>query len=174
LLFLERGWSHAWLALTTFSVAFMVTRIAFGHLPDRLGGAKVAVVCMVIEALGLGVIWRAPGVVVALTGVALTGFGYALIYPGLGVVAVKSAPPQSRGAAMGTYTAFLDLSLGVASPTLGLIAQAVSLSAVFLISALVVVATVAAAYFLLSAQPQADRVADDDPRPHRAGTRIRA
>src|SRR4051812_22065444 len=26
LLFLERGWSHAWLALTTFSIAFMVTR----------------------------------------------------------------------------------------------------------------------------------------------------
>jgi MFS family permease len=174
LLFLERGWSHAWLALTTFSVAFMVTRIAFGHLPDRIGGANVAVVCMVVEALGLAVVWQAPGVVVALTGVALSGLGYALVYPGLGVVAVKSGPPQSRGAAMGTYTAFLDLSLGVASPTLGFIAQAVSLSAVFFVSALVVVATVAAAYFLLSPQRQAYRAADDDPRPHRAGTRVRA
>src|SRR5207237_8717005 len=47
LLFLERGWSHAWLALTTFSVAFMVTRIAFGHLPDRIGGDTVAVVVVV-------------------------------------------------------------------------------------------------------------------------------
>jgi hypothetical protein len=75
---------------------------------------------------------------------------------------------------MGTYTAFLDLSLGVASPTLGFIAQAVSLSAVFFVSALVVVATVAAAYFLLSPQRQAHRVADDDPSPHRAGTRVRA
>src|SRR4051794_33498661 len=174
LLFLERGWSHAWLALTTFSVAFMVTRIAFGHLPDRIGGANVAVVCMVVEALGLAVVWQAPGVVVALTGVALSGLGYALVYPGLGVVAVKSGPPQSRGAAMGTYTAFLDLSLGVASPTLGFIAQAVSLSAAFFVSALVVVATVAAAYFLLSPRLQVYRVADDDPGPHRAGTRLRA
>src|SRR3954467_13591885 len=174
LLFIERGWTNAWLALTTFSVAFMATRIAFGHLPDRIGGAKVAVVCMVVEALGLAVVWQAPGAVVALTGVAVSGLGYALVYPGLGVVAVKSAPPQSRGAAMGTYTAFLDLSLGVASPTLGFIAQAVSLSAVFFVSALVVVATVAAAYFLLSPQRQAYRAADDDPRPHRAGTRVRA
>src|SRR3954466_11619772 len=174
LLFLERGWSHAWLALTTFSIAFMVTRIAFGHLPDRIGGAKVALVCMVVEALGLGVVWQAPGVVVALTGVAVSGLGYALVYPGLGGVAVKSAPPQSRGAAMGTYTAFLDLSLGVASPSLGFIAQAVSLSAVFFVSALVVVATAAAAYFLLSTQVQAYQVADDDASPHRAGTRVRA
>src|SRR4051812_49875257 len=52
LLFLERGWSHAWLALTTFSVTFMLTRIAFGHLPDRIGGAKVAAVCLVGEGLG--------------------------------------------------------------------------------------------------------------------------
>src|SRR3954453_11365624 len=174
LLFLERGWSHAWLALTTFSVAFMLTRIAFGHLPDRIGGAKGAMVCMVGEALGLAVVWQAPGVVVALTGVAVSGLGYALVYPGLGVVAVKSAPPQSRGAAMGTYTAFLDLSLGVASPTLGFIAQAVSLSAVFFVSALIVVATVAAAYFLLSPQRQGYRAAEDDPRPPRAGSRVRA
>src|SRR4051812_26661062 len=174
LLFLERGWSHAWLALTTFSVAFIVTRIAFGHLPDRIGGAKVALVCMVVEALGLGVVWQAPGGVVALTGVAVSGLGYALVSPGLGVVAVASPPPQSRGAAMGTYTAFLDLSLGVASPTLGFIGQAVSLSAVFFVSAFVVVATVAAAYFLLSPQRQAYRVADDDPSPHRGGTRVRA
>src|SRR5215203_4694490 len=40
-----------------------------------------------------------PGMVVALTGVAVSGLGYALVYPGLGVVAVESAPPQSRGAA---------------------------------------------------------------------------
>src|SRR3954451_6212200 len=174
LLFMERGWSQAWLALTTFSVAFMVARIAFGHLPDRIGGAKVAVVCMLVEALGLAVVWQAPGVVMALAGVALSGFGYSLVYPGLGIEAVKSAPPQSRGAAMGTYTAFLDLSLGVASPTLGFIAQAVSLSAVFFVSALVVVATVAAAYFLLSPQLQAYRVADDARSPRRAGTRVRA
>src|SRR4051794_6082299 len=36
LLFIERGWRHAGLALTTFSVAFMVARVALGHLPDRI------------------------------------------------------------------------------------------------------------------------------------------
>jgi hypothetical protein len=58
---------------------------------------------------------------------------------------------------MGTSTAFLDLSLGVASPTLGFIAQTPNLSAVFLVSALTVVATVAAAYFLVYLRSRAYR-----------------
>ena len=72
-----------------------------------------------------------------------------LVYPGFGVEAVRSAPPQSRGVAMGTYTAFLDLSLGLASPALGFIAQVVNLEAVFLISAVVVLGTAAIALRLL-------------------------
>jgi MFS family permease len=141
LLFVDRGWGHAWIPLTAFSAAFMVSRVAFGHLPDRMGGVRVALICMLIEAAGLALIWRASGSTAALVGVTLTGLGYSLVYPGLGVEAVRLAPIQSRGVAMGTYTAFLDLSLGVSSPTLGLVADAGGLSVVFLISALVVVCT---------------------------------
>ena len=32
-------------------------------------------------------------------------------------------PPQSRGLAMGAYTAFLDLSLAISGPVLGLVAR---------------------------------------------------
>jgi len=52
LLFAERGWQPIWLAFTALSVAFMVGRLLFGHLPDRIGGAKVALVCVLIEAMG--------------------------------------------------------------------------------------------------------------------------
>jgi MFS family permease len=151
------------MGLTAFSVAFMVARVGFGHLPDQIGGAKVAVGSMVIEAIGLFVIWNASGLATALLGVVLSGLGYALVYPGLGVEAVRNAPPQSRGAAMGTYTAFLDLSLGVASPMLGFTAQAVSLNAVFLASALIVVATIAIAYFLVIPRPGSYRLEHDEP-----------
>jgi MFS family permease len=143
LLFAERGWGQAWIALTAFSAAFMVARVAFGHLPDRIGGVKVALFCMVIEAAGLAVIWLASGFTAGMVGVMLTGLGYSLVYPSLGVEAVRLAPPESRGVAMGTYTAFLDLGLGVASPTLGLLAAAGDLSLVFLISAGVVTTTAA-------------------------------
>ncbi|HEY6259305.1 MAG TPA: arabinose transporter [Xanthobacteraceae bacterium] len=138
LLFAQRGWGAAWLAFTALSVAFIVGRVVFGHLPDRIGGAKVALACVLIEAVGQALIWLAPWSALALAGVTLTGLGYSLVYPGFGVEAVRRAPPQSRGLALGAYTACLDLSLGLASPALGLIAGRASLSGVYLVSALVV------------------------------------
>ena len=116
LLFAKHGWGQAWLAFTLVSVTFMAGRLIFGHLPDRIGGAKVALVCVLIEAAGQALIWLAPLPALALLGAAVTGFGYSLVYPGFGVEAVRDAPPQSRGLAMGAYTAFLDLALGVANP----------------------------------------------------------
>ena len=77
---------------------------------------------MFVEAAGLALIWFASKAVLAAAGAALTGFGYSLVYPGLGVEAVRRAPPQSRGLAMGAYTVFLDVALGFGSPALGLIA----------------------------------------------------
>jgi predicted MFS family arabinose efflux permease len=85
----------------------------------------------------------------AAVGAVLTGLGYALVYPGLGVEAVRRAPPESRGLAMGAYTAFLDVALGFGSPTLGLLAGWAGLSSVFLASALLVLGAMIIALRLL-------------------------
>lgn len=133
-----RGWSPLWLPFSAFAISLVVARLFFGHMPDRLGGAKVALLSVFIEAAGLALIWLAPDRVFGAAGAALTGFGYALVYPGLGVEAVRRAPPQSRGLAMGAYTVFLDVALGFGSPALGLIAGWAGLGAVFLASMLTV------------------------------------
>jgi MFS family permease len=151
LLFAQRGWGLAWLALTVFATAFVVARVLFAHLADRVGGARVALVCALIEAAGLALIWLAPGPALALFGAGVTGFGYSLVYPGFGVEAVRRAPPESRGLAMGAYTAFLDLALGLANPALGLVAGSAGLGAVFLVSALLVTCSAVVAARLLSA-----------------------
>src|SRR5207244_1643986 len=70
--------------------------------------------------------------------------------------AIRRAPPQSRGLAMGAYTAFLDLSLGLASPALGLIASRASLGAVFLASTLVVLCAAGIAIRLIYARSFSD------------------
>jgi MFS family permease len=151
LLFAARG-RTVWPAFTTFAVAFIFARVVFGHVADRIGGAKVALVSVLIEAAGQALIWLAPWSALALVGAALTGFGYALAYPSFGVEAVRRAPAQSRGLAMGAYTAFLDVALAVASPGLGLIAGATGLSTVFLASTLVVLCAAAIAVRLLYAR----------------------
>jgi MFS family permease len=151
LLFAQHGWGQAWLAFTAVSITFMAGRLLFGHLPDRIGGAKVALIFVLIEAAGQAFIWLAPYSALALFGAAVTGFGYSLVYPGFGVEAVRHAPPANRGLAMGAYTAFLDLALGLANPALGLVASGTGLAAVYLVSTLTVLCAVAIALLLLNA-----------------------
>lgn len=54
-------------------------------------------------------------------GVLLTGMGFSLVFPALGVVAVKAVPPQNQGAALATNTVFMDISLGITGPLAGLV-----------------------------------------------------
>jgi MFS family permease len=149
LLAAQRGWSPVWLVFTAFAVALVAARLSLGHVPDRVGGARVALVCVLIEAAGLALIALAPDRAAAAAGAALAGFGYSLVYPGLGIEAVRRAPPQSRGLAMGAYTVFLDVALGFGSPVLGLIAGRFGLDTAFLVSALVAVGTAAVALRLI-------------------------
>ena len=88
-----------------------------------------------------------PGLAAVRAG--LAGFGYSLVYPSLGLEAIRRAPPQSRGLAMGAFTACLDLALGLAIPALGLLAGVAGLGAVFLASALAVLGAVAVAARLI-------------------------
>lgn len=40
--FAEQGWPHAALAMSAFGAAYVLARLLFGGLPDRLGGARIA------------------------------------------------------------------------------------------------------------------------------------
>lgn len=149
LLFAERHWPDASLAFTIFGVSFVAARVLFGHLPDRIGGAKVALVCVLIEALGQVLIWGAPLPWLAYVGAGLSGWGYSLAFPAFGVEAVKRAPPENRGAAMGGYAAFYDLAAGFSGPLLGLVAGGFGFASVFLLSTLSVAASALVALRLL-------------------------
>ncbi len=151
LLFVARGWAP-WPAFTAFATAFILTRIVLGHLADRFGGARIAFVCALVEAAGLGLIWLSPWFALASAGAVLTGAGYALVYPGFGVEAVRSAPAQSRGLAMGAYTAFLDVALGFGTPALGALADLGGLGAAFLAAMAAAIGAAAIAAAMLCRQ----------------------
>ncbi|MGA3891801.1 arabinose transporter [Ralstonia nicotianae] len=149
LFYTEQHWQPIWLAFTAFGAALIVARIIAGHLPDRFGGAKVALIFVLVQTAGLVLMWGARNAVIASAGATLAGFGYSLVYPGLGVEAVRGTSPENRGLAMGIYTAFLDVAMAIGSPALGWIAGQAGLGAIFIASALVVLCTAGIAIRLL-------------------------
>ncbi|MPW22966.1 MFS transporter [Paraburkholderia sp. CNPSo 3157] len=149
LFYTEMHWHPVWMAFTAFGLALMLARTVAGHLPDRFGGARVALVFVVIQVAGMVLMWLARTSLIASFGAALAGFGYSLVYPGLGVEAVSATTPKNRGLAMGIYTAFLDIAMAIGSPGLGWIGGHIGLRAVFLFGAMVVACTAAVVCRLL-------------------------
>ena len=132
LYFAARNWSHAGLVMTAFGIGFIFVRIVLGSLPDRISGYRVALWSLVVEAIGQAMLWGAPYEVVALAGALVTGLGCALVFPALGVEALKRVLPANRGSAMGAFVAFLDIAYGLSGPAAGAIAGQFGYAAVYL------------------------------------------
>jgi MFS family permease len=148
LLWVQRGWGSAALAFTSLGAGFIVARLLTGHLPDKLGGAKVGAIFAAVEAVGQALIWVAPTELLACVGAALTGAGYALAFQAFGVEAVRLTPPESRGSAMGGYVVFQDLSMALAGPLGGWLALHAGLASVYLAGAIGCVGAVALAAWM--------------------------
>jgi MFS family permease len=119
--------------MTAFGAGFIGVRLVLGHLPDKIGGYRVALWSLVTEAIGQAMVWGASNESVALAGALVTGFGCALIFPALGVEALKRVLPANRGSAMGAFVAFLDIAYGLTGPVAGLVAGQFGYAAVYLL-----------------------------------------
>ncbi|MGI7008371.1 MFS transporter [Citrobacter braakii] len=135
LYFNERGWQYAGYAMTLFGGSFIAVRLFFAYLPDRFGGARVAACSMLVESIGLLILWSAPSPSLALIGAALTGCGCSLMFPSLGVEVVRRVSPEIRGTALGTWSAFQDLAYGLTGPLAGLLTPWMGYQHVFLVAA---------------------------------------
>ncbi len=135
LYYASRHWQNAGLSLSLFGVSFVTVRLLFARTINKWGGYRVAIVSLAFECAGLALLWLASGPAAAQAGAALTGFGFSLVFPALGVEAVKNIPAHSRGSALGVYTAFVDLSLGISGPIAGAIVFSLGYPPIFLFAA---------------------------------------
>ncbi len=136
LFYAARHWNGAALCLTAFGIAFILARLFFVQTINAYGGFPVSMVCLAVESIGLFLLWRSNSPSVALTGASLGGFGFSLVFPAIGVEAVKRVPENNRGTALGVYTAFADVSFFLVGPIAGAVIGWFGYRSVFLFALL--------------------------------------
>jgi MFS family permease len=140
LFYATRHWNGAALCLTAFGTAFITARLIFIRTISAYGGFPVVKACLIVESLGVFILWLAPSPWMALFGAALAGFGYSLVFPALGVEAVERVPVENRGTALSVYTVFADVSFFMVGPVAGAVIGAFGYRSVFLFALLCVFA----------------------------------
>jgi MFS family permease len=129
------GWSDPGIALAAFGCAYIGVRVVFGGLPDRIGGRQVAVLCLLIQVVGQLLIFGAWTSMMAFAGVFLAGLGYSLVFPALGVEAMKRVAAQDRSLFIGAFLACFDLGIGAAGPVAGAVGANFGIPAAFFAAA---------------------------------------
>ena len=129
------GMDGAGIPFAIYALLVCGLRLAFAKLPDRLGPARVSGAALAIGAVGLTVLGLAASPLGLIVGTALFGTGVAFLVPGLLTLAVSRVDETERGAVVGTASAFLDLSFGLAPAILGLVAASYGFGGAFLVGA---------------------------------------
>lgn len=132
------NWENGAACLTLFGVFFILTRLIFNKVIDQYGGLKVALVSLFVETVGLTVIAVAIDPLWPLLGAALTGFGFSLVFPALGVEAIKRVDQSQQGSALAAYGLFIDISLGITGPLIGFVANNRGMTAIYPFSTMMV------------------------------------
>jgi MFS family permease len=131
----QRDIGHGAAVFAVFAGMVVLVRLVGGWLPDRFGPIRCAVGAAAVEAAGLLAIAGAQTIEIALLGALAMGAGFSLLFPSLALLVVNRVPEERRGVAMGTFTAFFDLGMGVGSPLVGAAAALGGYPAAFVLGA---------------------------------------
>ncbi len=147
----SRQWPGAGFAIMAFAAGYIGVRLFLAHLPDRIGGLRVGAASAAIELVAQAVLWQADSAWMACTGALLTGIGFSLVFPAMGVEAMARVPPQARGLAVGTFMAFVDVASGLTGPIIGVVIGGFGYPSAFVVGG---VASALAAVLMLTAPPR--------------------
>ncbi len=117
----EIGLESVGLVFTVSSISIAAVRIVFSRLPDRIGSVRAASISLVFTIVGATIVtvWASPAGV--FVGVAVLAGGMSMQTPALIPVAVEGVPPHERSSALATFTMFMDVSVALTGPLIGLI-----------------------------------------------------
>ena len=120
---------------TAFALAVFACRVVLSRVPDRAGARRTATAAGLFEAVGLAVIALAHSLAVALCGAIVIGVGFSMLFPSLALMVVGRVGGDRRGSALGAFTAFFDIGVGLGGPIAGATAALAGYPAVFVLAA---------------------------------------
>jgi MFS family permease len=130
---------------TAFAVAVFASRLVLSRVPDRAGARRTATAAGLLESLGLLIIAAAHSLAVALCGAIVVGVGFSMMFPSLALMVVGRVGDDRRGSALGAFTAFFDIGVGLGAPIAGAVAALAGYPAVFVLAAVAALGTAALA-----------------------------
>lgn len=140
-----RGIGGGATVFTAFAIAVFASRLVLSRVPDRAGAQPTATAAGLLEALGLLIIALASSLPVALVGAVVVGVGFSMLFPSLALMVVGEVGDDRRGSALGAFTAFFDIGVGLGGPIAGATASLAGYPAVFVLGAVAALGTAALA-----------------------------
>lgn len=153
----DLGLDVVWPVFGLFALVVIGFRSLMPWMPDRLGHRTAAYTALVFDTIGLATIalWAAPAGL--FVGTAIFAFGVCFAFPALSAMVTGSVPRAERGAALGTFSAFLDVAFGVGPVVLGLVATLAGYGPMFVVAAAIAAAGMG---LLRLTRPRASMMAD--------------
>ena len=130
------GVSNPGLFFAAYAIIMILGRILGGKILDLYSRNKVMLPCLVTYILAMIILAFSKTLPMFILVAAIWGVGSAFLGPALAAYAVDLAGP-SRGPAMGTFSAAMDLGIGVGAMTMGLILRLTNYPTMFLCLALI-------------------------------------
>jgi MFS family permease len=148
-----RGISGGATVFSAFAVAVFTSRLVLARVPDRAGARPTAAAAGLLEAAGLAIIALAHSLPAALAGAIVVGAGFSMLFPALALMVVGDVGQDRRGSALGAFTAFFDIGVGLGAPLAGVIASLGGYPAVFVAASVAALATAVLALLRESPRP---------------------
>jgi MFS family permease len=136
----EIGIRNSSLYFLIFSIGIAAARIISGKEFDRHGPRRIITLCLILLIVGFPMLALAKNPLLFYISAIIIGFGNGVIFPTFQSIVNNLADSTHRGVANSTLYTAVDLGMGLGMILAGLIAQKISLSAIFWTDALLCIA----------------------------------
>lgn len=142
----ESGVAFRGVYFTAMALVILATRSVLGPLADRVGHVRVLLPCLLLAALGLGLLACGGSLPWLLASALAFGTGFGTAYTAFAAHVLRHVAAERRGAAFGGMLAAFDTGIGTGSIATGFIAERAGFGVAFGVAA--ALAALAAPYFL--------------------------